>query len=110
VVLVDFCHLQRNDTLRNLDRMRQLHEKYEAEGLMIVSIHAAYAAPQLPDLVAQHKIGWATAPDAGDATAAAWHVENRPSEFLIDRSGKIRFAAIYPPDLERAVQELLAEK
>jgi len=109
VVLVDFCTTRRKGGLGALPKLQELHEKFNAKGLVIFSIHASSGAETLRDFAAQQKLPWPAAADVEDATKDDWHVNSYPSYYLIDPSGKLRVARIYRGDLERAIKELLAE-
>lgn len=48
--------------------------------------------------------------DSTGATAAAFAVDSFPDYYLLDRSGKVRFADLANGELDRAIEMLLAEK
>jgi outer membrane protein insertion porin family len=110
VVLVDFWFTACKPCRAMMPRLKELHNKYQAQGLVVLGIHMSDGAQKMPEYVAKEQIPWPTAADVDNATVKAWEVDGYPGIYLIDRSGKLRVAGVYQDDLEKAVAKLLEEK
>lgn len=61
-------------------------------------------------VVAELGINWPIAQDGDSKTMKAFHGDSFPDYYLIDRSGKVRFADLANAELDRAVEFLIKEK
>jgi thiol-disulfide isomerase/thioredoxin/Leucine-rich repeat (LRR) protein len=109
VVLVDFWGTWCGPCRALTPRLKALHEKHAAEGLVILGVHTTQGAEEMATYIDEHKIAWPTAADVEKKTAKAWKVPSYPSLYLVDRAGQLRVARVYRGDLERAVSLLLRE-
>jgi thiol-disulfide isomerase/thioredoxin len=95
VVLVDFWTYSCINCLRTLPYLKAWHEKYRAQGLVIIGVHTPeFAFEKDPQQVTQalHDLG-ITYPVAMDNQFAVWnafHNQYWPAHYLIDAQGNIR--------------------
>ena len=109
VVLVDFWGTWCGPCIASMPKLKTLHEKYIAQGLIILGVHTTDGAENMPDYATREEIAWPMAVDIDKATVGAWKVQSYPTMYVIDRWGKVRFAGLYRGDVERAVVQLLEE-
>jgi cytochrome c biogenesis protein CcmG/thiol:disulfide interchange protein DsbE len=112
VVLLDFWGVWCGPCRALTPQLVQLHERYADDGLVIVGIHTANAAERAPAYVREHGVPYAIGFDMEGTTREAYKVDGYPDLYLVDRSGRIRFADIdqsVSGNLEAAVQKLLSE-
>ncbi len=94
VVLVDFWTYSCVNCLRTLPYLRSWHERYAADGLVIVGVHSpefAFEADagNLQKALGELNVGW---PVVQDNDFGIWHAfSNRywPAHYLFDRSGTL---------------------
>jgi cytochrome c biogenesis protein CcdA/thiol-disulfide isomerase/thioredoxin len=95
VVLVDFWTYSCINCLRTLPYLKAWHEKYHAQGLVVIGVHTPeFAFEKDPQHVTQalHDLGVAY-PVAMDNQFAVWNAfrnEYWPAHYLIDAQGNIR--------------------
>ena len=109
VVLIDFWGVWCGPCRRAIPHLKELAAKYEAEGLVVIGIHTDDDAAKGPDYVREEKISYPVAFDENNEVIPRFHVDSYPDYYLIDRSGKLRFADLMNDELDRAVEMLLAE-
>jgi thiol-disulfide isomerase/thioredoxin len=117
VVLVDFWTYSCINCRRTLPFLRALHDTYAARGLTVVAVHTPeFDFEKLPQNVARAvtrlDVTWPVAEDPDRATWDAWRASYWPSDFLVDRAGRIRLSHIGEGgerDVEEAVRGLLAD-
>ena len=63
----------------------------------------------MSEFVAEQGITYPVAIDRDGSTVAAFAVDSFPDYYIVDRSGKLRFADLANAELERAIEALLAE-
>ena len=117
VVLVDFWTYSCINCLRTLPYLKAWHEKYRAQGLVIIGVHTPeFAFEKDPQHVAQalHDLGLSY-PVAMDNQYAVWNAFSNkywPAHYLIDVNGKIRHQhageGAYQ-ETEQMIQTLLKE-
>lgn len=117
VVLVDFWTYSCINCLRTLPYIKAWNERYAAQGLVIIGVHAPeFAFEKEPDNVAQavRELG-VTYPVALDNQYAIWNAFSNqywPAHYLYDANGKLReqhFGEGNYAETERMIQALLHE-
>jgi cytochrome c biogenesis protein CcdA/thiol-disulfide isomerase/thioredoxin len=97
VVLVDFWTYSCVNCLRTLPHVEAWDRLYRKDGLVIVGVHAPeFAFEHVPSNVraAVHRLGvrYPVALDNEFGTWTAYQNEYWPAKYLIDRSGRVRYA------------------
>jgi peroxiredoxin len=87
VVLLDFW-AARADSAKMQKRVQQIADKYRDRGLVVVGIHSAQDAERCKAFVEKQGLTFPVAIDSGK-TAERFAIDEWPSLFLIDESGKI---------------------
>lgn len=117
VVLVDFWTYMCGNCLNTLPYVKQWHERYAADGLIVVGVHT----PELPaerdpknveKAVARYGIAYPVALDPEYATWRAYKNRYWPALYLIDRQGHVVYRHIGEGDYaetEARIRALLAD-
>jgi hypothetical protein len=98
--------------------LRDWHEKYAQEGLVIIGNHYPEFGYEedldnLKEAVARLEIPYAVAQDNDGATWKAFHNRYWPTLYLIDKTGRIRYRHIGEgayEETEEAIRALLEEE
>ena len=120
VVLVDFWTYTCVNCIRTLPYLKEWHDKYADQGLVILGVHAPEfefekVFENVVDAVEGFEIGYAVAQDNDFVT---WRLYQGPSggawpaKYLIDKDGYIRYSKIGEGDYgvtEDKIRELLSE-
>ena len=109
IVLLDFWATWCGPCLAAFPELKELRERFGPDGFEIVGVHSPAAAETMTDYLEENPLPWPNAADADGGTVRTYGVRAYPSVFLIDRTGTLRFARLYRPDLTRAVEMLIAE-
>ena len=109
VVLIDFWGVWCGPCRRAIPHLKELAEKHANDDLVVIGIHTDNDADKGPDYVRDEAIRYPVAFDTNNEVIARFHVDSYPDYYLIDRSGKLRFADLSNGDVDRAVEMLLAE-
>lgn len=117
VVLVDFWTYGCVNCLRHLPHVRAWHEKYRAQGLVVVGVHTPEFAHErstahLQEAVRRLQITHAVAQDNDYATWRAFGNQAWPADYLIDRNGRLVYMHYGEGDYDdmgRRIEALLAE-
>ncbi len=117
IVLVDFWTLSCINCIRTLPYLKAWDERYRDQGLVIVGVHTPEFAfeqttERVEEAVARFGLRYPIALDNDRAIWSAFANHWWPHKYLIDRTRKIRNEWIGEggyPDVERAIQRLLAE-
>jgi cytochrome c biogenesis protein CcdA/thiol-disulfide isomerase/thioredoxin len=96
VVLLDFWTYTCVPCIPNIDYLKDLAQKYQNQGLIVISIHTpGYAEAKLETNVKaaidRYQVSYPVAMDNDWKTFDAYKNNYWPTEFLIDRNGNIRF-------------------
>jgi cytochrome c biogenesis protein CcdA/thiol-disulfide isomerase/thioredoxin len=117
VVLVDFWTYSCVNCLRTLPFLREWHETYARNGLVVVGVHTPeFAFERDPENVQAAledlDVTWPVALDPDYGTWNAWGNRYWPAEYFIDKRGHVRFAHFGEgayEEKEQVIRELLAE-
>lgn len=93
-----------------MPHLDKLYQKFKKNGLVVLGIHTQRGAEKMADFVKKSGITYPVAVDTKGRTVASYHVDSFPDYYVIDRSGKLRFADLANHELARAVRMLLLEK
>ncbi|QDU58562.1 redoxin domain-containing protein [Aeoliella mucimassa] len=110
VVLVEFWGTWCGPCRARMPEIRRLHEKYAAEGLVVIGMHSTNAADEAAEYVESNNITWAIGLDDSKQTSTAYEMPYWPSHYLIDRQGVLRMANPYRDELDKAIESLLQEE
>jgi cytochrome c biogenesis protein CcmG, thiol:disulfide interchange protein DsbE len=91
-------------------KLKELHERYKGQGLVLIAVHSDPDAEKMREAAKSLEMPWLVAQDGERKTMRAYHADSFPDYYLIDRSGKVRFADLANAEVERAVQLLIEEK
>ncbi len=117
VVLVDFWTYSCVNCLRAIPYVEAWAEKYRAQGLVVIGVHAPEFAfeknvDNVKKAIAELKITYPVAIDNNYAIWRAFNNEYWPAHYFIDAEGRIRhhhFGEGAYDEGERVIQQLLAE-
>lgn len=117
VVLIDFWTYSCINCVRTLPFLREWHEKYEDDGLVILGLHAPeFAFEKVPANVQEAVEGFELEyPIALDNEFSTWRAYNNrywPAKYFIDREGNLRhthFGEGEYEESEEVIRYLLAE-
>ena len=92
-----------------MPHLKKLYAAKKDEGLVLIGIHSTRGGEKMKKFVEKEKISYPVAVDLDGGTVKTYGGNSYPDYFVIDRSGKLRFADLANRELERAVEALLAE-
>ncbi|MCB8932643.1 MAG: redoxin family protein [Fimbriimonadaceae bacterium] len=93
-----------------MPHLKELNRRYKDQGLVLIGIHSDPDAAKMKAAVKENGLDYLIAQDGEKKTMRAMHADSFPDYYLIDRSGKLRFADLANAELDRAVEVLLKEK
>jgi thiol-disulfide isomerase/thioredoxin len=106
VVLIDFWATWCGPCKAAIPHVRELHEKYAAQGLVVIG-HTDASSQGLEAYVASAPIPYLVT--VGEDIGVAWGVRGIPHVFLLDVAGKVAWSG-HPAELqEKTVTDLLAK-
>ena len=91
---------------------RSLVEKLKNEPFAIVGVNSDSKREELREVLKKENITWRSFFDGGSTNgpiATEWNVSGWPTIYVIDAEGRIRFKNVRGPELEAAIDSLLAE-
>jgi peroxiredoxin len=106
VVLVDFWASWCGPCRKAMPGLKNVYTAYKAKGFEIYGISLDEKKADWQKAVTADKINWLQVNEPGGwetPTARAWHIEQLPSAFLLDKEGKI----IATDPTEKQLQEVL---
>jgi thiol-disulfide isomerase/thioredoxin len=92
VILLDFWASWCGPCKSSFPAMQDLTTKYTDKGLTIVAVNLDEKQENMQEFLKTAKVSFTVVRDARQKLVAAADVPTLPTSFLIDRSGKIRFA------------------
>jgi peroxiredoxin len=90
--------------------LKELHKKYEKDGLVIIGVHTKNGMDKYASFVRDESIPYPVCLDSEGKTVGAFRVDSFPDYYVIDRAGKLRFADLANGELDKVITALLAEK
>jgi len=110
VVLLDFWGTWCVPCLQAIPETNALHEKYAAQGLVIIGVCHTRNAELMSQVVEERGISYPVCADRDYVTTDTYKVDGYPDYYLIDRSGRLRLPDCSNELVEDAVKLLLAEQ
>ncbi len=111
VVLVDFWATWCAPCLEDLPRLKRLHDRFAAQGLMIVGVSLDRSSPRdFRSWLQRQAIGWPQVRERGGydgPLARRFDVEAIPASFLFDRDGRLIGANLRGDALDGRVATLM---
>lgn len=95
--------------VRPMSVVNRLAERFGERGLVVVGVHNDEGWEDAARTAERRRATFPIARDAGNAFREAMRVDQDPDFFVIDRSGRLRYADIETASVERAVAGLLDE-
>ena len=92
VVMLDFWASWCDACKASFPAMGELQKKYESEGLVIIAINVDEKRPDMEDFLKKNPAVFAVVRDGAQKLVEKTGIATMPSSFLLDRSGKVRFA------------------
>lgn len=93
-----------------MPHLKELYRRTKDQGLVLIGIHSDPDVEKMRAAVKENGLDYPIAQDGAKKTMQAMHADSFPDYYLIDRSGKVRFADLANAELDRAVELLLKEK
>ncbi len=117
VVLIDFWTYTCVNCIRTFPFLRDWHQKYADDGLVIVGVHAPEfefekVKENVEEAAVEHDLGWPIAQDNDFKTWRAYTNRAWPSKYLVDKDGLVRYAHVGEGaygETEAKIRELLWE-
>jgi len=117
VVLIDFWTYSCINCIRTLPHIKEWHQKYSDDGLVIIGVHSPEFAfekklSNVQQAVKDFGLEYPIALDNDFSTWRAYDNKYWPAKYFIDREGKIRhthFGEGAYPESEEVIRQLLAE-
>jgi thiol-disulfide isomerase/thioredoxin len=118
VVLVDFWTYSCINCINTLPYVKQWHQKYKDQGLVVVGVHTPEFAfekstANVQEAIKRFDIRYPVAQDNAYATWSAYHNQYWPATYLIDAQGRIvyqHFGEGNYAETEAVIQKLLAQR
>ncbi|MEE9443147.1 MAG: TlpA disulfide reductase family protein [candidate division Zixibacteria bacterium] len=110
VVLIDFWDVACPPCIRAMPELRELHNQYSEQGLVIIGISLDTDKELLRGFLEENDIPWkitCTYDGWKDATAILYGISSTPSTWLIDREGVLQYQNVSGEELKNAVEELI---
>jgi thiol-disulfide isomerase/thioredoxin len=92
IVLVDFWASWCGPCKQSFPTLDELQKKFGPQGFVVVAVSVEEKKSDMDDFLKQHPVTFATVRDAGQKLVEKTEVSAMPSSFLIDTTGKVRFA------------------
>ena len=94
-----------------LPHEKALVERLKDKPFALLGINSDGDAEEVNEMLAEQGITWRQAIDGSTEgpLATRWNVNGWPTIYVLDAEGKIRFRDVRDEEMEKAVNELLAE-
>lgn len=92
VVLVDFWASWCGPCRQSFPTLDELQKKYGPQGFVIVAVSVDEKQSDMDDFLKEHPVSFTTVRDGAQKLVEKTEVSAMPSSFLIDSTGKVRFA------------------
>jgi thiol-disulfide isomerase/thioredoxin len=107
VVLLDFWATWCTPCVEKLPYVQTLHDKYAAQGLVVIAMHSAMNSGAMEAFLAEHQYTMPVILDTGE-TARRYGVEGIPQYVLIGKDGKLVHSGLrHDPPAETEIEALL---
>jgi len=110
VVMLRFWGTWCPHCLRSMDQFNALHDKYYDQGLVIIGVTDERNVSLMGGLANQHNVPYPMCADDGGYMKRAYHLDQFPDYYFIDRWGRLRVVDCKNGHLEDAIQMLLNER
>ena len=86
--------------------------RYWGSDFILLGVNSDSDVERLREFVVEEGITWPNVVDRGTdgPVSRAWGVVSWPTNFVIDRSGRIRYRDLYGAALDRAIKSLIDER
>jgi len=112
VVLLDFWATFCGPCIKEMPHLKRCYEKHRERGFEIVGFSLDQDQSRLTTYIEKNGIPWEIVfcqKGEADETVRLYKVVNIPASFLVDRNGIVRHVNLAGSDLEKAIEELLAQ-
>src|SRR4051794_36681297 len=110
VVVLEFWGTWCTTCVGLIPHHNDLAKKHKDRGLVFIGICDAEGSEKMPQIAGRYGIEYPIAIDIKNSTADTYKADSTPDFYLIDRSGKLRWADIVTEDVDSAIEQLLAER
>lgn len=93
-----------------MPHLKELHQRYKDQGLVLIGVHSDPDEAKMDASIKENALPYLIALDGDKSIMKAFHADSFPDYYLIDRSGKVRFADLANGDVDKAIAILLKEK
>ncbi|MBR5807147.1 MAG: TlpA family protein disulfide reductase, partial [Alistipes sp.] len=110
VILVDFWSAEAGNSNALNAELKEIYENYHSKGFYVYQVSADTSKAAWITAVQEQRLPWISVCDfRGDFSPMlrAYNVRKLPSNFLIDREGKIISKDLYSDALERQLAKML---
>ncbi len=110
VVLIDFWGQWCGPCRAAIPHLKELHEKYGEDGLVVLGIHTKNTFEEGKTYVVEEEIKYPIAFDETGEVIPTFVVNSYPDYYFIDHKGILRFADVANAEADKVVEMLLAER